>query len=244
MSNRDYNAEYEVSEDRKYSYLFDDRLREYFIRTFRDDFKPDGNVLEIGCYQGDFTTKLLEEFSSVTVLDASSDSLAVVKDRFGDKVKRVEGIIQNTDFDESFDTIFIVHTLEHLDTPIDDLKRIGRWLKPGGRLYVVVPNANAASRQIAVQMGVVDYNSAVTEAEHIHGHRATYSLDTLTSVVRKADLNIVRTGGVFFKPLANYQFDGLAGSDLLSPEFYEGCYQLGFRYPDLSASVYAVVERP
>ena len=243
MTNRDYNAEYEVSEGRKYAYLFDDRMREYFIRTFNDDFVNGDNVLEIGCYQGDFTEKLLPIFNNITVLDASSDSLAVVAQRFGNKVRRVEGIIENLSFDEGFDTIFLVHTLEHLDDPVADLRRIGSWLRPGGRFFVVVPNANAASRQIAVQMGIVDFNAAITEAEHVHGHRATYSLDTLASVIRRAELDIVRTGGVFFKPLANYQFDALADSDLLSPEFYEGCYKLGFRYPDLCASVYAVVEK-
>lgn len=243
MTNRDYNAEYEVPEDRKYSYLFDDRMREYFIRTFMDDFVNRDNVLEIGCYHGDFTQKLLAVFPKVTVIDGSSDSLAVVTARFADKVEPVPGVIKDISFNAGFDTIFLVHTLEHLDDPIAELGRIAGWLNSGGRLFVVVPNANAASRQIAVQMGLVEFNAAVTDAEHTHGHQATYSLDTLGSVVRKADLDVVRTGGVFFKPLANYQFDALADSDLLSPEFYEGCYKLGFRYPDLCASIYAIVEK-
>ena len=109
--------------------------------------------------------------------------------------------------------------------------------------HVVVPNANAPSRQIAVQMGLIASNDAVTDAERAHGHRRTYRLDTLERDVRAAGLQVVHSGGVFFKPLANYQFDKLLGGDVISDGYLEGCYRLGLHYPDLCASVYAVCER-
>jgi 2-polyprenyl-3-methyl-5-hydroxy-6-metoxy-1,4-benzoquinol methylase len=136
-----------------------------------------------------------------------------------------------------------MHTLEHLDDPTFVLRRIGGWLSDTGRLFVVVPNANAPSRQIAVQMGIVPFNSAITEAERAHGHRKTYSLDTLEREVLDGGLRIVHRGGVFFKPLANYQFDALMGGDVITPEYLEGCYRLGMHYPDLCASVYVVCEK-
>ena len=74
-------------------------------------------------------------------------------------------------------------------------------------------------------------------------HRATYSLDTLERVVNEGGLRIVHRGGVFFKPLANYQFDKLMGGDVISDGYLEGCYRLGMHYPDLCASIYAVCEK-
>ena len=77
---------------------------------------------------------------------------------------------------QRFDAVFLTHTLEHLDEPVEILRRIGTWLTPTGRLFVVVPNANAASRQIAVAMGLTSHPTAVTPGEYEHGHRRTYDL--------------------------------------------------------------------
>jgi hypothetical protein len=92
-------------------------------------------------------------------------------------------------------------------------------------------------------MGLIPFNSAVTDAEREHGHRRTYSLDTLERDVAGAGLRVVHRGGVFFKPLANYQFDKLAGGDVVSDAYLEGCYRLGMHYPDLCASIYVVCEQ-
>ena len=110
-------------------------------------------------------------------------------------------------------------------------------------MFIAVPNANAASRQIAVEMGMIPFNDAVTDAERSHGHRKTYRLDTLLHDARAAGLRIAQSGGVFFKPLANFQFDALSGGDVISPAYLEGCYRLGMRYPDLCASIWAMCER-
>ena len=105
------------------------------------------------------------------------------------------------------------------------------------------PNANAASRQIAVLMGIVDHNAAVTPAEAEHGHHRTYSLDTLERDATRAGLRVIHRSGVFFKALANFQWDQLLGGPVISPEYLEGCYQLGHRYPDLCSSILLVCER-
>ena len=48
---------------------------------------------------------------------------------------------------------------------------------------------------------------------------------------------------MFFKPLANYQFDKLMGGDVIPDAYLEGCYRLGMQYPDLCASIWLVCER-
>src|SRR4029079_5520509 len=117
-----------------------------------------------------------------------------------------------------------MHTLEHVDDPILVLAKINSWLTDSGRLFLVVPNAHAASRQIAVKMGLIEHNAAVTDAEFKQGHRRTYSLDTLERDARGAGLQILHRGGVFFKALANYQFDKLIESGIVSTAYLDGCY--------------------
>jgi 2-polyprenyl-3-methyl-5-hydroxy-6-metoxy-1,4-benzoquinol methylase len=208
-----------------------------------DPFLPPGRALEMGCYLGDVTEMLAERYTDLTVIEASGELASAAQKRLGARARFLQGMFETIDVAEQFDAIFLMHTLEHLDDPVQVLRRAGGWLNDSGRLFVVVPNANAPSRQIAVQMGLIPFNSAVTDAEREHGHRRTYSLDTLERDVIGAGLRIVHRGGVFFKPLANYQFDKLAGGDVVSDAYLEGCYRLGMHYPDLCASIYVVCDR-
>ena len=49
--------------------------------------------------------------------------------------------------------------------------------------------------------------------------------------------------GIFFKALANFQWDKLLGTDIISLEYLEGCYQLGQQYPDLCSSIFLMCEK-
>ena len=240
---RDYNKEYQDGQQKKYAYDFDDVLRGYMLRTL-DPFLRSGKALELGCFTGGVTERLAARFSDLTVIEASDDLIKVASARLGPRAKFIHSTFETAELTDRYDAIFLVHTLEHLDDPTLVLQRAGSWLTDEGRFFIVVPNANAPSRQIAVQMGLISHNAAVTDAEREHGHRVTYSLDTLEAEVRKAGLQITGRGGVFFKPLANFQFDKLMGGELISDAFLEGCYQLGMHYPDLCASVYVVCEKP
>src|SRR3546814_3873202 len=83
-------------------------------------------------------------------------------------------------------------------------------------------------------MGLIEHCTALTASDVKHGHRRTYVLDTLEADARKAGLRAVHRGGIFFKPLANFQFDALFGSQEMSDDYLEGCFRLGFKYPDRS----------
>jgi 2-polyprenyl-3-methyl-5-hydroxy-6-metoxy-1,4-benzoquinol methylase len=238
---RDYNTEYKDGA-RKYAYRFDTVLRRYIMRAL-DPFLPAGKALEMGCYTGDATELIADRYQDLTVIEASGELVAAARARLGARARFVHGTFETVDLEDRYDAVFLIHTLEHLDDPVSVLRRVNGWLSPGGRLFVVVPNADAASRQIAVQMGLIRVNDAVTDDERVHGHRKTYRMDTLQRDVLDAGLRIVQGGGVLFKPLANYQFDRLLGGDVISDEYLEGCFLLGMRYPELCASIWLVCER-
>jgi 2-polyprenyl-3-methyl-5-hydroxy-6-metoxy-1,4-benzoquinol methylase len=238
---RDYDAEYKDGA-RKYAYRFDTVLRHYIMRTLEPFLRP-GKALEMGCYTGEATELIASRYDDLTVVEASGELVEIARERLAGRARLVHGTFETVQLPDRYDAIFLIHTLEHLDDPVSVLRRVNGWLSDRGRLFVVVPNANAASRQIAVQMGLIRSNDAVTDDERTHGHRKTYSLGTLEREALDADLRIVHRGGVFFKPLANYQFDRLMGGDVISDAYLEGCYRLGMHYPDLCASVWLVCER-
>lgn len=240
-SMRDYDAEFGESEDRKYAYDFDYILRDYIIRQLSSNF-PKGKALEMGCYKGEFTKKLFPFYDDITVVEASKKLADFCQSKFS-HVKYIIDRFEDACIDEQFDAIFLIHTLEHLDDPTLVLKKVNEWLSPTGKLFLIVPNGSAPSRQIAVKMGLISHNTAVTEGEYNHGHRKTYVLDTLFQEANQSGLKVVQQGGVFFKPFANFQFDQLLKTNIISEDYLEGCYQLGMVYPDLCASIFVVCEK-
>ena len=239
---RDYNNEYKDNESRQYAYDFDYVVRRYMMRTLAPFF-TNGKALELGCFEGETTRLYAEQFDDLTVIEAADSLIEVSKKKVSASVRFIHSTIETAELEPVYDSIFLVHTLEHLDDPIGALKRTQTWLSPTGRLFVVVPNADAASRQIAVKMGLIETNNSVTAGELAHEHRCTYSLDTLEHVVRQAGLNIESRGGVFFKPFANFQFDLLLKNKVIDEGYLDGCYALGMQYPELTASIYVVCTR-
>lgn len=239
---RDLNREFADTEERKYAYDFDYRMHGYMLRTFEGKL-PTGRALELGCYEGEFTRRLAALYDDLTTVEGSSELIAKARAAAPKRVTFVLSRFEDYEPDAPFDAVFLIHTLEHLDAPVELLRRIGRWLAPRGRLFLVVPNAHAASRQIAVAMGLIDAPTAVTEGERLHGHRRTYNVDALLAHVAEAGLAVAESGGVFFKPFANFQFDKLIASGAIGEDYLEGCFKLGGLYPDLCASIYAICER-
>jgi len=241
---RNYDRESQDALGHKYAYTFDlDVMHPFMLRSFEPFFNA-GSVLELGSFRGDFTKRLASRFTDITCVEASAEAVATSRAALGDKVRFVEGTFQTVSLGRTFDNIVLTHVLEHLDDPVGVLARVNReWLSESGRLFLVSPNAHAASRQIAVRMGLITHSAAVTPAEREHGHRHTYSLDTIERDARAAGLTVVHRSGIFFKALANFQWDRLLATDIISPEYLEGCYQLGHVYPDLCSSIFLLCEK-
>jgi 2-polyprenyl-3-methyl-5-hydroxy-6-metoxy-1,4-benzoquinol methylase len=241
---RDYNKEMSDTPEHKYAYNFDfDVMHHYMLESFIPFFK-EGNLLELGSFKGDFTRRLLPYFDDITCVEASDEAIKIARKEFGEKIKYVNSLFETVVLPTRYDNIVLTHVLEHLDDPVAVLKRVNdEWLSPKGRFFLVCPNANAPSRQIAVKMGLISHNSAITPAEKEHGHMITYTLDTLERDARAAGLKVVHRSGIFFKALANFQWDRLLNTDIISKEYLQGCFELGQQYPDLCSSIFLMCEK-
>lgn len=244
MMERDYNKEFKDTHDHKYAYNFDfDVMHPFMLKSFMPFFK-EGNLLELGSFKGDFTKRLTPLFGDITCVEASGEAINYAKRELEDKVKFVHSLFEEAILPIRYDNIILTHVLEHLDDPVAVLKRINNeWLSETGRLFLVCPNANAPSRQIAVKMSLITHNSAITSSEKEHGHVITYSLDTLERDAKNAGLKVIYRSGIFFKAFANFQWDKLLCTDIVSKEYLEGCFQLGQQYPDLCSSIFLLCEK-
>jgi SAM-dependent methyltransferase len=86
---------------------------------------------------------------------------------------------------ESFDVVTIFDVLEHLVAPDDVLGRIGGWLRPGGRLFVAVPDFGGWwARGSGARWPMV------TPKEHLH----YFTRRTLGSMLRTAGFQVDSIG--------------------------------------------------
>lgn len=241
---RDYNKELQDTSDHKYAYNFDfDVMHHYMIESFKNHF-VNGSCLELGSFKGDFTKRLIPFFDDITCVEASDEAIEICKQNLDNNITYFNALFENVTLPKKYDNIILTHVLEHIDDPIGLLLKINNeWLSEKGKLFLVCPNANAASRQIATKMKLISHNSAITLAEAEHGHRITYSLDTLERDTVASGLNIIHRGGIFFKALANFQWDSLLNTDIISKEYLDGCYSLGQQYPDLCSSIMLICKK-
>lgn len=244
LSKRDYNKELQDTSDHKYAYNFDfDVMHHYMIESFKNHF-VNGSCLELGSFKGDFTKRLIPFFDDITCVEASDVAIEICKQNLDNNITYFNALFEDVKLPKKYDNIILTHVLEHIDDPIGLLLKINNeWLSEKGKLFLVCPNANAASRQIATKMKLISHNYAITPAEAEHGHRITYSLDTLERDTVASGLNIIHRGGIFFKALANFQWDSLLNTNIISKEYLDGCYSLGQQYPDLCSSIMLICKK-
>ncbi len=111
-------------------------------RAVLDIVKPyintDMKILDLGCKDGAFMDLLVAEGYDILGVDCSDDALGLCLKKGLDVVKQdVQDlhIFEN----ESYDMIFLIHTLEHVPQPKLVVSECNRLLPSGGLLFVEVP---------------------------------------------------------------------------------------------------------
>jgi len=119
------------------------------LDEFADDFirfagQTDGEVLDLGCAFGVATIAALEAGGRVTACDLDPRHLKILTENTPEALRSqltcITGQLPDIDLpEESFDAILCSRVLHFLDGSAIDasVRNMYRWLKPGGRLYLV-----------------------------------------------------------------------------------------------------------
>ena len=217
------------------------KMRELAVRTFSPYLKG-GTCLELGCSDGFMTQMLAQRVENLVVVDGSKEFLLQASERGLSNVTFEFGLFENYQSDTKFDYIVASYILEHVNDPVRILKNARSLLNRDGKLFIVVPNARALSRQLALHMGYIEDLKHLTENDLNHGHRRVYDRTSLNADLAAAGLTSIHEGGLMLKLLADFQMDQLFENNFLSDEHVNGLYKLGLEYPDLCGSLFNICE--
>ncbi|MGO4326835.1 class I SAM-dependent methyltransferase [Cupriavidus sp. 2TAF22] len=103
--------------------------------------------------------------------------------------------------EQRFDVIVMGFILEHVDDPGLLLARYRRFLKPGGKVYVAVPNAKSMNRRLGLELGLIDDIYSLNANDIALGHQRQYCRDTLRAVLNEHGYAITHEEGIYLKPL-------------------------------------------
>jgi 2-polyprenyl-3-methyl-5-hydroxy-6-metoxy-1,4-benzoquinol methylase len=133
-----------------------------------------------------------------------------------------------------YDAIEMGFVLEHVDDPRLVVERFRAFLRPGGTLVVVVPNALSLHRRLGHAAGLLADPYRLSPQDLELGHRRYFDRASLESLLRAAGLRIERCEGVFLKPLTTDQLRRLQ----LPPDVVRAFMSVGVEHPDLCNAVY------
>jgi len=99
-------------------------------------------VLDVGCSTGHFIKLIESKSNEIYGHEISLKEVTFCREELGLDVNSVpleERFNKNT-----FDYITLIYVLEHIDNPIKFLKYLTQFLKPSGKIIILVPNVNDA----------------------------------------------------------------------------------------------------
>ena len=159
----------------------DDRDSEAFRKRYEAQMAmlPDlsgANVLDIGCARGDFLSYLLDHGPAFQAhgIDAFSNGV-------GDsRIDFMQSTFEDTGYPpDHFDVVMSWAVFEHIHHPSAYFAEAARVLKPGGKLVILVTNAESLYGRSAY-------------SEDVPRHTYHYSARTLSSYARKSNLRLDR----------------------------------------------------
>ena len=142
----DYRKAYKSAEKpRKRQIIRNFRRVAGHVAAFRDVIGATERVLDVGAGSGEFLFLTGALGKDARGIEPNRGYAEYCRDDLGLDVA-AEHLRGDLFAPASFDLIRLNHVLEHLNAPVRYLEMVARWLRPGGVLYVEVPNIEVYCR--------------------------------------------------------------------------------------------------
>ncbi len=175
-----------------------------FNRWMYQTIKPwcKGHILEIGSGAGNISRYFLEDESKIMLSDIRDNYCQRLKNKFDDK-KSLLGIakinLTDPDFDSkhkdifnTFDTVFALNVVEHIEDDFHAIKNCYKLLKKDGHLLILVPSCQHLYNQFDVGLG----------------HYRRYTKSSLARIIMMNNFTIIKKQYFNFVGLFGWFFSG------------------------------------
>ena len=148
------------------------------------------NVLDVGCGTGLIGSIVKKDGNKVTGITNSPEEVKIARKRLDrvynwdlHNVKRIK-LPKN-----HFDLIMFNDVLDHILNPDEVLRHFRQFLKPGGRIIVVLPNIASWNIRLYHLIGKYDYKeSGILDLTHFHA----YTLRTAKNLIKESGYHVVK----------------------------------------------------
>ncbi len=144
---RDYRLNYKKTYQPKPRHIYRaGKVAVYRFLELRPLLRPGSRVLDIGAGGGEVVYVLRAMGHAAAGVEPNEGYARYAADRLG--VPVTQGFWQDAHVEPaSQDLVTIFHALEHLESPLDVMRRAHEWLAPQGLLLVEVPHIEAVYNQ-------------------------------------------------------------------------------------------------
>lgn len=218
-------------------YDFDNQvILSWYPKRVMEQVEGARSLLELGLGHGFTTTIFSSHFERHVVLDGSPAVIAAFRTSHPDcKAEIVETYFEQFETDERFDVIVMGFILEHVDDPVAIMSRFRKFLAPGGKMFVSVPNAEVLNRRLGHLAGLLPDVQMLSDNDRLLGHQRYYTLASLTEDIAAAGYAVDAFEGIYLKPFTTSQMLSLK----LGPRIIEALCLAGIPYPELSCGILA-----
>jgi SAM-dependent methyltransferase len=166
-------VDYPVSADQ---HAFNDATMAFLQQSVLNDSAQ--KILDIGCSFGITLLALKEQgYDKLYAIDPDRSAIAYLQ-RLGVAGRTGSATDTFADLEGCFDLIILRHVLEHLHDPAIAIANVATWLKPGGRIYIELPDLRRYPE-------CAPFPGYFFEFEHINH----FSLLSLLNLMRRFDLS-------------------------------------------------------
>lgn len=138
-----------------------------------DQYAEGDSILDIGANTGLLLHEIKNRIPRITRLkgvDVDTNAIEYGKEKYGIDLEAIDA----AELEGQYDNIVLAHTLEHIFVLPDFLEVLDRLLKPGGRVFIAVPNIEA----LGASDMILPWWPALQPAHHVW----YFSGDSLTAV--------------------------------------------------------------
>jgi len=177
-----------------------------------------------------------ERLERYLIVEGSQDIIDLLRHEVAlpPQVRLEQAYFEEFETGQRFDVIEMGFVLEHVNDPAFVLRRFRRFLAPGGRMMVAVPNADSLHRQIGHAAGLLPDVHDLSPADLALGHRRYFDPPSLDALLAACGLQVVGRAGLMLKPLTSAQLASLG----LDPRIVQAMDEVGFGLPQICNAIF------